>query len=182
MEEFFETNQIQLLRTTITVLILLILKFIATKTVKRVGRKNDIVKARTLLVTKYVSFILSFLGIGIIAFIWSVDFRELGLLLSSVFTLLGVALFASWSILSNVTAGAILFFSFPFKIGDRILVMDKEISEDEGSSIYEIENIKAFHMRLKNSKGQLVTYPNNMMLQKGVILIDSLNDHVHNSK
>ena len=39
---------------------------------------------------------------------------------------MGVAMFAQWSILSNITSGIILFFSFPFKIGDLILIHDKD--------------------------------------------------------
>jgi small-conductance mechanosensitive channel len=97
-----------------------------------------------------------------------VNIREIGLILSSVFAVIGVAMFAQWSILSNVTAGIILFFSFPFKIGDRIQILDKDL---ESSGTYLIEDIRAYHLHLRKENGQLVTYPNNLMLQKAVCVI-----------
>jgi len=108
-----------------------------------------------------------------LVFIWGVNFREIGLLFSSLFAVIGVALFAQWSILSNITAGVILFFAFPFKIGDQIKILDKEAieSQNESHDLFIIEDIKAFHIRLRSSKGNLVTYPNNLMLQKAVTLI-----------
>lgn len=175
MEELFITNQKELLWTLTAILVLLLLKFVTNKSIKRIGRISNLFEGRILLITRYASILLSFLGIIVISVIWSVDYQELGLLFSSVFAIAGVALFASWSILSNITAGVILFFFFPFKIGDRIKIMDKEISEtsDEKHEIFRIENIKAFHVHLRNVKGQLLTYPNNMMLQKGVTLIET---------
>ena len=98
--------------------------------------------------------------------IWGIQIRELGLIISSVFAVIGVALFATWSILSNVTAGIILFFSFPYKIGDRIRILDKDFPEEAI-----ILDIKAFTVNLKKDNGEILTYPNNLLLQKGVVLI-----------
>jgi small-conductance mechanosensitive channel len=120
------------------------------------------------LVLKYFSFAFTALTILALTLIWGVNFRELGILLSSVFAVIGVALFAQWSILSNITSGIILFFSFPFKIGDRIQIMDKEI---DTSGTYIIEDIKAYHIHLRKENGELLTYPNNLMLQKAVLVI-----------
>lgn len=173
METFITDHQSELFATVIALIVLLVLKFIITKTVRRIGKISNIVEARTLLVTKYVSIMITFLGIGAFAFIWSINFKDLGLLFSSVFAIIGIALFASWSILSNVTAGVILFFSFPFKIGDRIRVLDKDI-EPEGP--YLIEDIKAFHVNLRKDNGELLVYPNNLMIQKAITLVYNYED------
>lgn len=168
MENFITTHRSDLLWTLIVIMILLILKFITSQAVRKVGKLSNKVEARTLLITKYISGALTFIGVGALTFLWGVDFRNLGLLFTSVFTVIGVALFANWSILSNVTAGVILFFSFPFKIGDRIKVWDKEIESEEP---YTIEDIKAFHVHLRKDNGELLTYPNNLMMQKAVTLL-----------
>ncbi|KAG1658288.1 hypothetical protein GQR58_023053 [Nymphon striatum] len=88
---------------------------------------------------------------------------------------MGVALFAQWSILSNITAGVILFFTSPYKIGDQIRIFDKEILDEaiDTNNIYTIEDIRAFHLHLRKASGELLTYPNNMMLQKAVALVNS---------
>jgi small-conductance mechanosensitive channel len=169
MEEFILNHKSELLATVITLAALLVLKFILSKTIRKVGSVSDLNKVRTRLIIKYVSFGLSVVGLAVIIFIWGVNFRELGLIFSSVFAVIGVAIFAQWSILSNVTAGIILYFSFPFKIGDRIKIMDKEIEYDGN---YVIEDIKAFHIHLRNDDSELLTYPNSLMLQKGVLLIN----------
>lgn len=175
MEEFFEINKSQFFWTGITLVTLFVLKYTGNKTVRRIGKISNKVEARTRLILKYISLTLTFLGIGALTFIWGVNFKDVGLLFSSVFAVIGVALFAQWSILSNVTSGVILFFSSPYKIGDRIKIMDKEITEDEeeGHAIYVIEDIKAFHLHLRSNKGELVTYPNNLMLQKAIALVST---------
>ena len=76
-------------------------------------------------------------------------------------------MFAIWSILSNVTAGIILFFNFPYKVGDKIEIHDKEFPIKAV-----IEDIRAFQLHLRLENGDLVTYPNNLMLQKAVTLVE----------
>ena len=170
MENFIATYQSELLTTCITIAVLLILKFVTNKTIRKGGKLSDIVEARTLLITKYVSGLLTILGIGVLTFIWGLDYREVGTLFASVFAVIGVALFASWSILSNVTAGVILFFSFPFKIGDKVKILDKDIESEEP---YLIEDIKAFHVNLRKENGDLLVYPNNLMMQKAITLVNT---------
>lgn len=168
MEDFFVRHYSEFLSSGITLLVVVVVQFLTNKTIKKVGNLSDLNEARTRLVRKYFSF--GFTALTIVAFtlIWGVNVRELGLILSSVFAVIGVALFAQWSILSNVTAGIILFFSFPFKIGDRIMIMDKEI---ENAGTYIIEDIRAYHIHLRKENGELLTYPNNLMLQKAVCVI-----------
>lgn len=150
---------------------LLLLRFLITKGVKKVGQAADYNAARTLLIIKYVNAVFWLLLLGIYGFIWSVNLEELGLLFSSVFAVIGVALFANWSILSNITAGVILFFSFPFKIGDRIRIQDKDFPEEAI-----IEDIKAFYVHLRTKDNELLTYPNSLLLQKGVVLVEKGDD------
>ncbi|CAZ98116.1 mechanosensitive ion channel family protein [Zobellia galactanivorans] len=173
MQEFLFSYRHELIGTVITFGLLIILKFITDKTIRKIGRISDIVEARTLLITKYASTLWTVIGFGVISFIWGVNFREVGLVFSSVFAVIGVALFASWSILSNITAGVILFFSFPFKIGDRVKIMDKDMEIEEP---FLIEDIRAFHVSLRKKNGELLIYPNNLMMQKAVTLIYNSED------
>ena len=168
IDDFFKIYKNELLATAVLIVVLLILKFISTKAIRRVGRISNIVEARTLLITKYVSILLTIIGFGLLTFIWNIKFKDVGIAFASVFTIIGVALFASWSILSNITAGVVLFFSFPFKIGDRVKIMDKDI---EGEEPYLIEDIRAFHVSLRKDNGELLVYPNNLMMQKAVTLL-----------
>ena len=98
--------------------------------------------------------------------IWGVQTKDIFIALSSITTVVGVAMFAQWSILSNITSGIILFFSFPFKIGDVIKIHDKDFPIEA-----EIEDIGAFHVFLKTYEGEKIIYPNTLLLQKGISIL-----------
>ncbi len=167
MKELLLTFQTEFLWTGICMLALVISRVLSIKAIRRVSRLSEMDRARTRLIIKYVAIGHTILLISALILIWGVNFREIGLIFSSVFAVIGVALFASWSILSNITAGVILFFTFPYKIGDRIRIHDKELEEDRE---FVIEDIRAFHVHLRMRSGELLTYPNNLFLQKAVTL------------
>lgn len=172
MENIFFDYKTELIATLATLVILLVLRFVFEKAIRKVGKISDLNRARTLLIIKYVSISITIIGLVALTLIWGVNIKDLGLIFSSVFAVIGVALFAQWSIISNITAGVILFFSFPYKIGDRIKIMDKDIADKEANyETYLIEDIRAYHMYLRKDNGELITYPNNLLLQKAVALI-----------
>ena len=106
-------------------------------------------------------------------FILGAQTHDITVVFSSVFAVIGIALFAIWSILSNITSGVIMFFSFPYKVGDKIKIHDKDYPLEAI-----IEDIRTFQLILRDDNGDLVTYPNNLILQKAVTLIqkDALDD------
>ena len=118
------------------------------------------------MVIKYIHLLISILAVISLIVIWGVQKNDILITLSSIATVVGVAMFAQWSILSNITSGIILFFSFPFRIGDVIKVHDKDF-QFEG----EIIDINAFHTDLITKDGELMVYPNNLLLQKGISII-----------
>jgi small-conductance mechanosensitive channel len=161
-----QAYSLQIIESVVLILIILILRLLLKKTVRNYAKKIERLEHRTGLIMKHIDFVIFFLiALGFI-FIWGVNFRNLGLVMSSVFAVIGIAFFAQWSILSNVTSGIIMFFTFPYKIGDYIKIHDKEMP-CEGI----IEDIKSFHIILHTKNNEIVTYPNSMMLQKGVTII-----------
>ncbi|WP_019895476.1 mechanosensitive ion channel domain-containing protein [Hydrogenovibrio halophilus] len=112
---------------------------------------------------KYFRAILTILAGVALMLVWGVDYKGLVVVATSVLAMLAVALVAQWSILSNITAGVVIFFAFPIRIGDRMEVIDGA-SSVQG----EIVEITLFHVILKESNGQWLSYPNNLVLQKAV--------------
>jgi small-conductance mechanosensitive channel len=178
MKEIFSTYQTEILTTLMTLGVLTFTRFISIKAIRKVGRISDLNDIRTRLIIKYMGVGHGILMISALLLIWGLNFREVGLILSSIFAVIGVALFASWSILSNITAGVILFFSLPYKIGDRIRISDKEL---EGKNEFLIEDIRAYHVHLRNPNAELVTYPNNLFLQKAVTLLEPVDQNSEGS-
>ncbi|NHN24466.1 mechanosensitive ion channel [Flavobacterium jejuense] len=154
--------------TFITICIFLISRLFFAEVIKKFARINESLEHRTNLVIKYINILLGLLAIFSIVIIWGVKREQIFLFISSVFAVVGVASFAQWSILSNISAGIILFFSYPFKIGDKIKILDKDYPL-EG----EIEDIKAFYIILKTINDEKITYPNNLLMQKGILIIKS---------
>src|SRR5690606_29158869 len=122
LKEFYP----ELIESGILILILFLLRFIIKKAIQNFTKRIERLEHRVGLIKKHVDYAVFFLIIlGLLA-IWGLDFQNLGLVMSSVFAVIGIAFFAQWSILSNVTSGLIMFFTFPYKIGDYIIVHDKE--------------------------------------------------------
>lgn len=152
--------------TLVVLLLFFVLRSITTRIVKRYAKTNETLEQRSNLIIKYINILLGTLAFLCIVVIWGVRKDQIFLFISSIFTVVGVATIAQWSLLSNITAGVILFFSYPFKIGDIIKIQDKDFPI-EG----EIIDIKAFFIILKTNEGEFVTYPNTLLMQKGISLI-----------
>ncbi len=163
---FFSSFTAELIASLITLALYILLRIIAAKLIRKYAQTSYIIEQRTNLVIKYIYLLLNILFFIALTIIWGVEKKDILFTISSVATIVGVAMFAQWSILSNITSGIILFFFFPFKIGDTIKIHDKDFPI-EG----EIEDINAFHLDIKTSNGEKITYPNNLLLQKGISII-----------
>lgn len=146
--------------------IYLILRWMIIKLVRRFAKVSEITEHRTNLVIKYLIILLMILAIIALLVIWGVEPGSMLVIFSSVFAVIGVALFAQWSILSNVTSGIILFFTAPFRIGDLIRIQDKDYPIEAI-----IEDIRGFHTHLRTLDGEFILYPNSLLMQKGISLL-----------
>jgi len=159
----FELNTI---KTVIVVVVFILLRSLLIHLTKQFARKFERVEHRTGLIIKHINYATIFLiSLGVFM-IWGVQFTDFSSVLLSVFAVIGIGFFAQWSILSNITSGIIMFFIFPYKIGDYIKIHDKE-NDYQGT----IEDIKTFHVIIRTTLGEMITYPNNLIFQKGVSVI-----------
>lgn len=163
---FFQIYQSELINSVIILILFLIIRKIGKISIKKIGHTSGVNDARIRLISRYSTVALFFIFVLIEAFVFGAEFKDLALVFSSVFAVIGIALFAIWSILSNITSGVIMFFSFPYKVGDKIEIHDKDFPIQAV-----IEDIRAFQLHLRLNNGNLVTYPNNLILQKAVTLI-----------
>src|SRR3970040_437592 len=164
----------ELIGTGILLIVYISLRLITTKLVRRYAKSTHTLEHRTNLVIKYIHLFINILAFIALVLIWGVQTKDIFIALSSITTVVGVAMFAQWSILSNITSGIILFFSFPFKIGDVIRIHDKDFPIQA-----EIEDIRAFHVYLKTKGGERIVYPNNLLFQKGISI---MKDHFHETE
>jgi small-conductance mechanosensitive channel len=169
---FFNVYIKEIISTGILLFLVAFLRLITSSLVRRFAQSTHIIEHRTNLVIKYLHLLTTILAAIALIIIWGVQPKDIIIAVSSITTVVGVAMFAQWSILSNITSGIILFFSFPFRIGDVIQIHDKDFP-----IIGEIEDIRAFHVSLKTKEGEMIIYPNNLLFQKGItIMKEHFND------
>lgn len=137
------------------------------KIVRELGINKSLGDLRVRYITRLMNIGLVFCCIVVACLILGLGYSEVSVFLSSIFAVVGIALFAQWSILSNVTASMIIFFGFPYRVGDRIKILDKD---DDMSGI--IEEITMFHVILRRDEGNMITYPNTLILQKAVLKME----------
>ncbi|MDO6707257.1 mechanosensitive ion channel family protein [Photobacterium sp. 1_MG-2023] len=135
----------------------------------KLGTTKMVSEARVRFISRVLSSVVFFVLFSITVISLGLGYSDISLFFSSAFAVLGVALFAQWSMLSNVTASVLIFFAFPYRIGDMVKVVDKD---EDISGV--IQDITMFHVLIERVDGSLVTYPNNIILQKAVIKLTKL--------
>jgi small-conductance mechanosensitive channel len=142
----------------------LVVIYTASKILKKVLRKfasaKEVKAKRIFYIEKVFDSFFILLVFLLLSFVWRFD---ISVLATSIFAVVGVALFAQWSILSNITASIIIFFTFPARVGDTIRVIDGDNSV-EGK----ITEITLFQISLIDKENNTILYPNNLLLQKPV--------------
>ncbi|MHB0755900.1 mechanosensitive ion channel domain-containing protein [Polaribacter sp. M15] len=140
-----------------------LVRFLISKSLRKIRVNFNFQKSRMVVIYKIVTFLIYCTILVLIAFIWGVDEKQLIVYISSFLTILGIAFFAQWSLLSNITAGLILFINYPVKIGDTITILEKD-----NDTTGEIIDIGAFFITLKTPENLMITIPNAIILQKNI--------------
>ena len=159
--------ELQIIKIIITAAVVFVIypivRFLTYKLVYNAAKLNLYAEARAHMINKTLNVLIVFVVITILIGIWGVDTKNLLVAMSSVFAVIGVAFFAQWSILSNITAGIVVYFSLNLKIGDRIKILDKDFPTE-----VTIIDIKTFYVHLETDECERIIYPNSLILQKGI--------------
>lgn len=159
---------VQLGLIALLVVVYFILSRFLKSSVALLGRSKSVSDVRVSYVSKMLHLGFTAIFVLLICLVLGIGYGQLAIFFSSVFAVVGVALFAQWSILSNITASLIIFFGFPYRVGDWVKVVDKD---DE--ILGQILEISSFHVIIQRLSGDVVTYPNSLILQKAVIRFSS---------
>ena len=159
-------SKIQIIETVIVLVgyiaTYLITKILINNTLKNThlqrGRRKIIVKAVHLF--SFITLII------LLSAVWGLEQSEIAVFVGTILTAMGIAFFAQWSLLSNVTSSLLLFFNHPIKIGDNIKVLDKDYPF-EG----EVNDLTYFFVHLKTESGEIITIPNSILFQKSVSVL-----------
>jgi small-conductance mechanosensitive channel len=157
--------QFQILQSLILLIAMTGVKILLRSIINRLMNKLHFAVERKRIISKIINFFIILFTFVVLIAIWGVDPEQLILFITSALTILGIAFFAQWSILSNITSSLILFFNHPIRIGGKVKILDKDYPI-EG----EVENISLFFMYIRTANNEVVSIPNTILLQKTISL------------
>ncbi|MCP9770010.1 mechanosensitive ion channel family protein [Lacihabitans sp. LS3-19] len=165
----FETRFFEIIASIVTIVLVLGLRAFLREIIRKHTHTKGLEIGQRKYANKFFNFISVVILFVVLGIIWEVSFKGLSFYFASIFTIVGVALFANWSILSNITTSIILFFNYSFKIGSEIQIMDKDDSV-QGTII----DITFFSIQILTKEGDIISYPNNIAIQKPIKLFKKI--------
>lgn len=162
-----EPIKIQLIESCLVIISYFLVYYFTTTFVNNSLKNTHLQRGRRKMIIKVVH-ILSFITVTILlSAIWGLKQSEIAVFVGTLLTALGIAFFAQWSLLSNITSSLLLFFNHPVKIGDTIKILDKDCPF-EG----EVIDLTYFFVHLKTADGEIITVPNSHIFQKSISMIE----------
>lgn len=109
--------------------------------------------------------ITALVGLLILVAVWGIGFDSVLIFATTTVTLLGVAFFASWSLLSNVTAYFVILLHPSFRRGNFVRIFEND-NYAEGY----ISELTLFNTRLVTENREVIVYPNNLILGRPALV------------
>jgi len=160
---------IKIIETLVLILTYFIIRKVSSKIIQKTLSERLIQESHGMIIKKVINMILSIIVMIITLLIWGVKQSDVAVFAGSVLTVVGIAFFAQWSILSNVTSSIIIFFNFPIKLNDFILILEGKDYEIEGKVI----DIGLFFVTLETKDSARITLPNNVFITKTIKTISN---------
>lgn len=166
MQEFIHPY-INFILTGLIIFVGGIFQNIINRVLKKIAIRFNFDTNRRKVTSKIISLAI-FLLVAIVLFgLWGVDKDKLTIYITSILTILGVAFFAQWSHLSNISAGVILYFNHPIRIGDTVT-----LKAESPQIVGRITDIGLFFSTIKTPDDERIMVPNSMFLQSIVSVSD----------
>ena len=165
-----EPYKIQIIETIVVIAGYVITHYITKIYVNNSLKQTHLQRGRRKMIIKAVHLFSFLTATVLLSAIWGLKQNEIAVFVGTILTALGIAFFAQWSLLSNVTSSLLLFFNHPVKIGDTIKILDKDYPF-EG----EVTDLTYFFVHLITDNGEILTIPNSLLLQKSVSVVEKNN-------
>lgn len=168
-----EVYYTKIIESLVVIILFIVVRVLINQLINKTIIDKVIQKTRSKLIRKAINLMNFLICITLLLIIWGVNQSEIAVFVGSVLTIVGVAFFAQWSLLSNITSSIIIFFGHSVKIGDSISIMETKDYEIRGKVL----NIGLFFTKIKlNDTNDEITMPNNIFILKTVRKINPLTD------
>jgi small-conductance mechanosensitive channel len=158
---------IQIIETIIIFGCYIILYLIFKTFINNFLKKTRLERSRRKMAIRVVQLFSSIATIVLLMGVWGFKQNEIALFASTILTALGIAFFAKWSLLSNITSSILIFFNHPVKLGDYIRVLHKDYHY-EG----EVTEMNYFFVHIKTDANEIITIPNSHFFEKSFSVTD----------
>jgi small-conductance mechanosensitive channel len=162
-----EPYKIQIFETLLVVFAYIILYFIVQSVVNSVLKRTQVERGRRKMTIRAVQVFTTIAAIILLVGVWGIKQSEIALFASTILTALGIAFFAQWSLLSNITSSILIFFNHPVKLGDYVKVLHKDY-QFEGV----VTEMNYFFIHLKTDDNEIVTVPNSHFFDRSFSIMD----------
>jgi small-conductance mechanosensitive channel len=158
---------IQIIETIIILGGYIILYFICKTTINNFLKTTRLERSRRKMAIRAVQLFNTITAIILLTGVWGFKQNEIALFASTILTALGIAFFARWSLLSNITSSILVFFNHPVKLGDYIKILHKDYHY-EG----EVTELNYFFVHIKTNENEIITIPNSHFFEKSFSVSD----------
>jgi small-conductance mechanosensitive channel len=165
-----EPYRIQIIETIVVIAGYVVTHYITKVFVNNSLKRTHLQRGRRKMIIKVVHLLSLVAALILLSAVWGLQQDEIAVFVGTILTALGIAFFAQWSLLSNITSSLLLFFNHPAKIGDTIRILDKDCPF-EG----EVSDLTFFFVHLKTANGEIITIPNSLLFQKSVAVVEKSN-------
>ena len=135
---------------------------------KKTQQKLKLKMSRYFAIKRFMTLFYTLLLFTLLVFIWGIDFNNMWVSLTGFVAMIAVAFFAVWSLIGNILAGLILFFTSPFKINDTIEIMPDEIKG-------KVLAINSFYTVIIDDDENYINIPNSLLFQRYIKNVSSKN-------
>ena len=163
---------IQITETFIILGCYIILYFIFKTVINNFLKKTRLERSRRKMAIRAVQLFTTMTVIILLTGVWGFKQNEIALFASTILTALGIAFFAQWSLLANITSSILIFFNHPVKLGDYIKVLHKDYHY-EG----EVTEMNYFFIHLKTNDNEIITIPNSHFFDKSFSVAEKKQKH-----
>lgn len=165
LQSWLHVHGTQLAITLLVVLGAILLDRLGTPRIVESGDQSRFKMASVSRGVHVARSLFGFVALLALLAVWNVDLHAILIFSSTALTLLGAALFASWSLLSNVTAYFALLFNPQFQRGNFVRVIDVD-NYIEGY----ISELTLLRTKLITERREVVFYPNNLLLTRPAVI------------
>ncbi len=163
--QWMSAHFVELFISLLIAVIYIILDRFSTPKLKRGADQSHLVDGGANKAIRIARLVTGFVGIVAIVLVWGIEFNSVLIFATTALTLIGVAFFASWSLLSNVTAHFVLLFQPSFQRGTFIRIIEAD-NYTEGY----ISELNLFNTTLVTENKEMIVYPNNLLLGRHALI------------